>query len=487
MSLKVIGFWLGAALFASVLLLVQPSETLSSTAIKVAAVTCLMACWWLTEALPLPATALLPTVLFPFLDIASAKTVSQSYGHPLIFLFIGGFFMASAVEKSQLHRRIALGVIRYLGSKPPRLILGFMVSTAILSMWISNTATTMLMLPIALAVIGKMNTQSDTFAKALLLSIAYGATIGGTATLIGTPPNAVLAAVIEDLYGYTIGFAQWMTFGIPLSFIMLMLTWFLLTRVLHQVPADNQISVDATLNAERKKLGSMSFAEKAVAIVFTVVAISWTVRGLIQTDNWKFVHDSTIAIAGALLMFSIPLPQSEHNKNKYLLNWETAVAIPWGILLLFGGGLSLASGIKSSGLAQAIADGLYTFHHWPFVLFMLLLAIGTTFLTEVTSNTATSAILLPIVGAGAVAMGIHPFGPLFAVAIASSYAYMLPVATPPNAIVFGSGQIQIRDMAQSGFVLNILGCIILVSVIYLWLPVIWSIDLSQIPHWVSSP
>jgi len=465
-------------MFALFLLMPVPAG-MPPEGMKVAAVAALMATFWMTEAIAIPATALMPIALFPLLGVMPTPKVTAAYANHLIYLFLGGFLIAVTIEKWHLHKRIALHTIHLIGVTPQRIVLGFMLATAFLSAWISNTATAMLMLTIGLAVLRQAsasadghqeaNLQQSAFGTTLMLAIAYSASIGGVATLIGTPPNAILAGIIEKNYGYTIGFAQWMLFGLPLSLVMLVATWFYLTRFimgkeLAELPGGKQAISD-----QLKTLGSMSSQEKKVLAVFVFVAAAWIFRGLFDFEFLKDVKDSSIAIIAALLLFIIP---SDWRKGEFLLDWNTAARIPWDIIILFGGGFALASGFESSGLTQWIANELVILQGAGLVVTVLAVVLIVIFLTEVTSNTATASLILPVIGAFAIAVQIHPFYLMVAVAVAASFAFMLPVATPPNAIVFSSRQITIPQMAKAGLWLNLFGSIIVTVFVVVVLPVV---------------
>jgi solute carrier family 13 (sodium-dependent dicarboxylate transporter), member 2/3/5 len=490
-----IGFFLGPLLFFLILILPTPAA-MNPSAIKVAAVAILMAVWWITEAIPIPATALLPIALFPLLGVMKAAESTTQYANHLIFLFLGGFFIAVTMEKWHLHTRIALHTIKLIGVGPSRIILGFMLATAFLSMWISNTATAMMMLPIALAVVNqaadfikKNNIKGvDTrpshfrFGTALMLGIAYAASIGGVATIIGTPPNTIMVGFIEKTYGQQISFAKWMSIGVPLSTIMLILAWVYLVKIavppeIKELPGGRKV-----LLSELEKLGRITKAEKLILVVFFLVAFSWISHSFIHIEALKYVHDSTIAIIGALLLFIIPV---DFKKGEFLLDWQTAVKVPWDVILLFGGGLALANGFQVSGLDQWIGQQLNFLQGAPLFILIFIIIFITMVLTEVTSNTATSAMLIPIMGGIALAMAIHPFGPIFAAGIAASYAFMLPVATPPNAVVFGSKYLTIPRMAKIGFFLNLIGCILITLLILYLVPLIWHLDLHALPDWLK--
>lgn len=485
---QVSGLVLGPALFALLLLLPVP-DGMTPAGMKVAATATLMACWWVTEAIPIPATALLPIALFPVLGVMKAPDATASYANHLIFLFMGGFLIAVTIEKWNLHKRIALHTVRLIGITPDRIVLGFMIATAFLSMWISNTATAMMMMTIGLAVIRATMALLEErnqhvmpgelpFATALMLGIAYAASIGGVATLIGTPPNAILAGVLEKNYGISIGFAQWMIFALPLSVIMLVLTWVYLVRVafpsdMRELPGGRQ-----TIHSELKKLGPISKEEIKVLTVFALVAGAWMLRGILDVAELAMVKDSTIAIIGALLLFLIPV---NLKKGEFLLDWPTAVRIPWDIIILFGGGFALAHGFSTSGLTEWLAGQLNVLQGTNLVVAIFAIVVLVIFLTELTSNTATATLMLPIIGALALSMQIHPLGPMIGVAIAASFAFMLPVATPPNAIVFSSRQVTIPQMARAGFWLNIVGSILITLLVTVLLPRVWNIDLGKLP------
>jgi len=472
---RLTGLILGPVLFAALLLLPLPTG-MSPQGMKVAAVAVLMATFWITEAIAIPATALIPIALFPLLAVMPTAKVTAAYANHLIYLFLGGFLLAASIEKWQLHKRIALHTIQLVGVTPKRIILGFMLATAFLSAWISNTATAMLMMTIGLAVLRQTysGTEQDSgeipassFGTALMLGIAYAASIGGVATLIGTPPNAILAGIAEKNFGYTIGFAQWMMFGLPLSVVMLSLTWYYLTRFIMGKTNIELPGGRRAIRQQLKALGPMSPQEKKVLAVFVFVAVAWIFRGLVEIDYLKNVTDSSIAIFAALLLFMIP---ADWQKGEFLLDWSTAVRIPWDIIVLFGGGFALASGFESSGLTQWIAAELVVLQGAGLVMTVLAVVLIVIFLTEVTSNTATASLVVPVIGAFALAVQIHPLYLMVAVAIAASFAFMLPVATPPNAIVFSTRQISIAQMAKAGIWLNLCGSLIITACVVLLIP-----------------
>ena len=440
-----------------------------------------MAIWWLTDAIPVPATALLPLVLFPSLGVLSAADAASPYARELIFLFMGGFLIAAAMEKSGLHRRIALNVMGRFGASPSRLILGFMVATAFLSMWISNTATAAMMLPVAIAVSETLRPSNAEipfeFGLALMLGIAYSASIGGVATLIGSPPNAVLAASAAELIGQEIGFGQWMMVGLPLTMVMLPIAWLLLTKWLHR-PGDVSGDVASLIETERVALGKASQGEWVVGLVFTSTALAWLFRApkeigdVIIPGLQSFIpeiRDSTIAMAAALLLFVIPI-RSERGGRA--LDWAAAKKIPWDVLVLFGGGLSLAKAMDHSGLARWIGNSLADLGSLSALLIIAAVATLFVFLTEVTSNTATASMAMPIMASVAIPLGLPPATLMATAALACSMAFMLPVATPPNAIVFGSNYLTIGQMSRAGFLLNLIAIAIITAAATFLIPAI---------------
>jgi len=463
--------WLWLILGPSVMLLtclVEPPVGMSVAALKTAGLAFWMASWWVSEVVPIPATALLPIVISPLADIAAIKSVTAPYGHPLIFLFLGGFLISIAMERWGLHKRIALSTMLYAGKKPSLQILAMMLVTAFLSMWMSNTATAVMMLPIALSItslVKQSDPENEGFGKALLLSIAYGASIGGIATLIGTPPNALMAAYLSDSYQIEIGFAQWMIVGVPLSLSMLIISWVWLTKFAYKVDANvkngQKIDTKAVFSTQLKNLGVMQRAEKGVLFVFVLAALCWIFRPVLADFSGLKISDTAIAIAAALLLFVLP---ANKGSNERILDWQSASNVPWGVLLLFGGGLTLAAQIKSSGLAEYIAHMIEGASAIPLVMSVLVVVALITFLTEITSNTATAAGFLPLLGPVAESITGSPLVWVIPAAIACSCAFMMPVATPPNAIVFGSGQIQMRDMIRAGFVLNIVAIVLITLV-----------------------
>ena len=448
-----------------------PEDAMPTSANRVAAVAVLMALLWITEAIPIPATALLPVVLFPVLGVMPIEDATANYANHLVFLFLGGFWIAAAVERSELHRRIALHVLGLVGDRQDRIIFGFMAATAFLSMWLSNTATTMMMLPIAMAVAGRLDGGAHTpFGRSLMLGIAYAASIGGVGTLIGTPPNAVLAGIVEKTQGISIGFGQWMQFGVPLALVMLFICWWYLTHLNARLGAREGERGLQMIAQERVGLGGMSRAEQRVMLVFGAVAVLWVAKGLFPWSWLNGLNDSTIAMAGALALFVIPAGTDDRSA---LLDWESAVHIPWDVLILFGGGFALAQGFQQSGLTGWIGQQLDFLQHLHWFVLVVAVAAVTIFLTEMTSNTATASMLLPIVAGLAAAAGQEAFTPMVATALAASFAFMLPVATPPNAIVFASRQVTIAEMARAGIWMNLIGITVIAAFVAFVLPWVW--------------
>lgn len=466
---RTIGLLLGPAFLVASLIMPPPAEV-GIDAWRALGLMLLMATWWSTEAIPIPATALLPICLVPALGLGSVRDATEPYAHPLIFLFLGGFTIGLAMQRWNLHRRIALNIILGVGSEPRRQIAGFMLATAFLSMWVSNTATSIMMLPICLSVIKMQEEQNSErarlFATRLLLAIAYSASVGGIATLIGTPPNALLAAYLSENHDIQVGFAQWMLIGVPVSATMLLVIWWWLTRGVAPSGASNgqQKKDSEPVRRELEKLGAMQRGETLVLAVFVGTALAWIAQPLLSENLLPWLGDTVIAIAAAVALFLIPV---NLRTRTFLMDWETARDIPWGVLLLFGGGLSLAGVISSSGLAKTIAESLSFVEMLPLVLTICLVATVIIFLTEVTSNTATTAAFLPLMGALAVSQGAEPYLLAVPAALAASCAFMMPVATPPNAIVFGSGHMRISDMIKAGFVLNLAGILIVTVLGYL--------------------
>jgi sodium-dependent dicarboxylate transporter 2/3/5 len=448
-----------------------------------------MAIWWITEAVPIAGTALLPLIVLPLLGVLSIKQVSSNYMDPTVLLYMGGFLLATAIEKWGLHRRIALNIINLLGTDLRRIVLGFMLATGFLSMWISNSATALMMLPIGLAVIGQFKHHlgeengilSSHLAKNLLLGIAYSASIGGMATLIGTPTNNILRAVVEKLYNYTIDFNEWMLFAFPFTVLLMAIAWFYLVNFANPLPKKFQLSeAKSVIQEQLTKLGKITFEEKTVLIVFGLVCFSWITRSFLLAPLLPALDDTIIALTGVVVLLVLPSSGKNAHKGR-ILDWKTAEQIPWGVLILFGGGLALAEGFKETGLADWIGQHLSLIEGVSFFLLLLIIVAAVNFLTEVTSNVATASMLLPILASVAIKLDVHPFGLMVGATLAASCAFMLPVATPPNAVVFGPGYLKIKDMVKAGLGLNIISIILLTLMVYFILPWLWKIDLQAYP------
>lgn len=467
-----IGLILGPLLLIMTLVIPAPGG-MSESAWLAAGMAFWLATWWATEPIPIPATSLLPIVLIPALGLGSVKEATSPYADPVIFLFLGGFVLGLAMQRWNLHLRIALLTLRAMGPQPSHQIAGFMIATAFISMWVSNTATTVMMLPIGLSVIALLQAEHskelDRFANNLLLGIAYAASVGGIATLIGTPPNALLAGFLANNHGIQLGFGQWMLIGLPVSVGMLLFIWWHLTRKGFQIDAQHH-SADMLME-ELRKLGPLSKGEKMVGLVFLLAAAAWIFQPII-VKQLSWVNDTTIAMMAAVLLFLIPV---DAGKRIFVMSWEDSKNLPWGVLLLFGGGLSMANIIKVSGLAEWIAQSLGAFGAWPLLIVIGLVVLVIIFLTEVTSNTATAAAFLPLLGALAVAQGISPMLLAVPAAIAASCAFMMPVATPPNAIVFATGHVRIQSMISTGFAINIFGVFFVTLVCYALIGLIWGV------------
>ncbi|WP_130736115.1 DASS family sodium-coupled anion symporter, partial [Flavobacterium sp. J27] len=463
LSKKKVGLYLGPLLFVLIQLFFKP-EGLNQAGIGILASTVWVAIWWITEPIAIPVVSLLPIVLFPLSGGLSLSETTASYGHQYIFLFMGGFILAIAIEKWNLHKRIALTIIKIVGTNMNQIILGFMIATAFLSMWISNTATAVMILPVGIAVVKQLKDNIETkenenllFGKMLMLAIAYSASIGGMATLIGTPPNLVLAGVVEKTYHTEITFLQWFMFGFPLSIILLYLCWLYLTKFAYKINQKEFPGGKQEIEKQLQNLGPVTYQEKMVFIVFLITAIAWISRSFLLVKLFPSIDDTTIAIVCSLILFLIP--SKKNNEN--LMTWNDAVTLPWGILLLFGGGMALALGFEKSGLATWIGNHLTLLEGASILLLVLVLVTAINFLTEITSNMATTAMLLPVLVSLSLIIDVHPYILLVCATLAASCAFMLPVATPPNAVVFGSGYLKVEDMVKKGVWMNIISILII--------------------------
>ena len=461
---KKVGLLVAPLLFFIVINL--PNYLVSQTADAVIAAALWMVIWWITEAVHIAVTALLPIILFPLLGVMSASDVGANYGSPIIFLFFGGFVLALALEKVNLHKRIALTIIKFTGTTPNKVVLGFMIATAFLSMWISNTASTVVMLPIAISVISLLIHDTDGFTKgdknfalSVMLGIAFSANAGGIATVIGTPPNSVLIGLLENEYQIEISFIKWMTMGLPFAILMVTLCYLVLVKWMFPCKDIKFEASSHVISDELKKLGKLSIQERRVLTIFGVTISLWICRTLInQLVPALKLTDTIISLIGALSLFAIPM---NFKKGTFILSWNDTSKLAWGILLLFGGGLALAKGMASSGLVgiitQAIENGGYT----PLIIITLLIILML-FMTELMSNVALVAVLAPVVAGIAQGLNIPIINVLIPVTMASSCAFMLPMATPPNAIVFASGHVKVKQMVKAGIVLNLLAVVLLV-------------------------
>jgi sodium-dependent dicarboxylate transporter 2/3/5 len=492
-----------APLVAAYLILFVELDPTNPALTHTLAVAIMMAIWWVTEILPLAITSLLPIVLFPALGIMNGKAVSATYFNHVIFLFIGGFLVALAIQKWYLHRRIALNILRVVGSSPARILLGFMFATAFLSMWISNTATAMLMVPILLSVIGKLediNGQERVrhFALGLLLAIAYSASIGGIATLVGTPPNLSFARIF-DIYFPTapeISFALWFFYAFPIALLLFGILFGYLYFVFIRRRSNWQSLSRAEIQRSYLDLGKKKFEEKVLLAAFVALALLWFFRadivlGDFRLPGWsslfrhpEYFNDGTVAVLIAVLLFLVP---SREKPGTFLMDWKAAEAIPWEIILLFGGGFALASGFKESGLSTWFGEQLKFLSGVHPLVLIFSITFLVTFLTEVTSNTATVEALLPILAGLAISIETNPLLLMLPATIAGSLAFMLPVATPPNAIIFGSKRVTVIQMARTGFLLNLIGIVVLTLVTYYFGTLVFDIVEGVMPDWAQHP
>lgn len=462
---------LGPVLFICINFLPAP-ELLNPVAWKVISVAAWMITWWITETVPLPVTALIPLLLFPLIGIFEIKEAAASYAHPVIFLFMGGFMIALGLEKRNLHLRIALNLIKLTGTHPDGIILGFMLSTAFISMWISNTATTVMMLPIAMSVISLLRAEEAPegtksfrrFALSLLLGIAYAANIGGAMTIIGTPPNVVSIAYVRDLLETDLTFTRWLVIGFPVGVFLIGVTYFLMTKIIYPSGIKNFEASEQLIHGKIKALGAISKEEITVTIVFATTAICWIIRQPINNlIGSNVLNDTVIAMAGGVLMFIIPV---DVRKGEYLLDWESTKKLPWGILILFGGGICLASGLEHSGLVQLIGELIASQRDINVWVLVLILTSIMLFMTEIMSNVALCVIFIPVIIGITQGFGYNPLLAVIPATLSASYAFMMPVSTPPNAIVFSSGQIKIREMMVIGVFLNVLAIATLMLAAY---------------------
>lgn len=482
-----VGLYLGPFLFTLTLLFFAP-EGLSFEARAVLATTLWVATWWITEAIPIPVTSLLPIFLLPVTGALNSATVTSAYGDDIIFLFLGGFFIAIAMEKWNLHKRIALGIIAFVGTSTQRILLGFMLATAFLSMWVSNTAAVMMMIPMALAITAQVaSALKDTpeagdipaFEKSLIFAVGYAGTIGGMGTLIGTPPNIILAAQMRELFDVEISFASWMMIGVPVGVVLLAAAWLYLGRVAFRMRIKGIPGGKALIDNERTQLGKISFEETAVACVFGFAAFMWISRGFLWTSILPELRDGMIAVLAAIILFIVPVKAPGRGR---ILDWKDSKEIPWGILLLFGGGLAIAAGFRETGLSAWLGSQLTVLDSLHLIVIIACATLLILFLTEITSNTATATMILPVVAALALALNIHPFALMIPCAMAANCAFMLPVGTPPNAIIFATEKLRIVEMARVGFAVNLIAAFCIVMAVYFLVPVVFDVDLNVVPE-----
>ncbi len=478
----------GATLFL-VMLLLAPPAGMSEPAWKTTAVLTLMAVWWISEAIPIFATALLPIVLFPILDIAPIKDATAPYANPIIFLFMGGFFIALGIESHGLHRRISLWLLSKISPEPMFIVGGFMLASALISMWVSNSATTLMMLPIGQSVVHlvlgeeKDELARSNFSAAMMLGIAYSASIGGLGTLVGTPPNAFLAGFMNETYKVQISFAQWAMLGVPLVFISLPLSWLLMTRWIFPLPKRQLRSSKEIIASQLAELGALTRGEKRVAAIFTLTALLWMFEPLLTTWFPKVkLSDAGIAIFGAVLLFITPI---DLKASTFVLSLEQARKLPFDVLILFGGGISLAQAIQKSGLSSFVSQSLSSLSDASLLSVVLLVSLVAIFATELIGNTALAATLLPILAPVALAMGENPYLLLLPATLGVSCAFMLPVGTPPNAIVYASGFITTAQMARAGFWLNVLFTILITLLVFLLASFVFDVQFGTLPDWAT--
>ncbi|MBZ8175558.1 SLC13 family permease [Staphylococcus delphini] len=482
---QAIGLVLGPLLFALILLFVRPDD-LAFKGVYVLAITAWIAIWWITEAIPIPATSLLPLVLLPLGHVMNSATVSAQYGNDVIYLFLGGFILAIAMERWDLHTRIALTIISSIGTSTGRILLGFMVATGGLSMFVSNTAAVMIMIPIGLAIIKEANalkTEADSdasiqkFERSLVLGIGYAGTIGGMGTLIGTPPLIILKGQYATNFGGELSFAKWMIVGVPTVILLLFLAWLYFKFIAFRHDMKTLPGGQKVIKDKLDALGKIKYEEKVVFVVFLLASFLWISREFLLS-KWAFtelVADGTIAMFVSILLFLIP---AKH-QHKRILDWSVAKELPWGVLILFGGGLALAKGIQQSGLAAWLGEQLTLLKGVSPIIIVVVITVFILFLTEITSNTATATMILPILATLSVAIDVHPLLLMAPAAMAANCAYMLPVGTPPNAIVFGTGKIQIKEMAVKGFVMNLISIVVIIVVVYFIMPLVLGIDITH--------
>ena len=480
---KLIGLVAGPLLFVLFMFVIEPAG-LSPEGRSVLASTLWIAVWWITEAIPIPITSLLPVILLPITGAMEGGDVVSAYGADIIFLFLGGFMLAIAMEKWNLHQRIALTIVKAIGASPRRIILGFMVATGFLSMWVSNTAATMMMIPVGLAVASQAartlqgsehEGELPRFERSLVLGVGYSATIGGLGTLIGTPPLAIMAGLAPDLAGTSIGFGQWMMLGVPVVVVLMACTWLYLTGIAYRISFKELPGGRELIGKQLADLGRMTNQEKKVLIVFLFAAFMWVSRDFLWTDLIPGISDGMIAMIAMIALFALPSGKPHEPK---IMQWEDSKTVPWGVLILFGGGLAIAAGFTSSGLSEWIGTQMGGLAGLNYIIIVIAAAALVLFLTEITSNTATATMILPVMASFATALGVHPLALMVPCAMAANSAFMLPVGTPPNAIMFGTGKLTIMQMVRAGWWVNLIALVLLILAVVFLLPVVWPIDMT---------
>lgn len=481
-STQRLGFFLGPLLLLATLVLPAP-DGMGTAAWATSGVAALMAIWWMTEAIPIPATALIPLAVFPLVGAGSIRETAAPFADPIIFLFLGGFLIALAMERWSLHRRIALNIISRVGTGPAALVGGFMLAAALISMWVSNTATALMMLPVALSVVEVATRAGDrgNFAVALLLGLAYGCNIGGMATLVGTPPNALLAGFMESEYGITLSFASWLGIGLPIVAVGLPIAYLVLTRLTFKLGKGALKGAAQSVDQDLASMGPVSRQEKLVGLVFFLTALLWVTRPLLL-GMLPSLSDAGIAMTAGVALFLMP---ADFGKGEFLLDWPTARRVPWGTLILFGGGLSLAGAFTRTGLSTWIGESMGALSGFPVLIILLVLVTLVVLLTELTSNAATTATMLPVIAAMAIGIGQNPMMLAIPAVLSASCAFMLPVATPPNAIVFGSERITIPQMAKAGLWLNLVFIVILTAAAYTLIMWVFGVEAGVVPAWAT--
>jgi len=478
--LKYFNLLLGPTLFSIFFFIVGPFEGMTYESHGIFCSVLWIASWWITEAIPIPVTSLLPLVLFPVTGGYDLGLTASAYGNDIIYFYLAGFFIAIAMEKWNLHQRIALTIISIVGTNKKNMILGFMLATAFLSAFLSNTSTSIMMLPIGIAIISQVSKSKkynhSNFGKVLMLGIAYSASIGGFSTLYGTPPNLILKSNIQQFFNYTIDFDQWFLLALPLSITLLFICWVYLVNFSFSLSSESSISKNQIIN-KLNELGKIKYEEVIVLIIFSLFVITLLLKRKIQIYIIS-IDDTIIAIFYAILLFIF----NSKDGNKKIISWKDSAKLPWGIVLLFGGGLSLAAAMQGSGLTLWIGEKLYGLNTFSVIIIVLSIVFVVNFLTEITSNLATVSMILPILATLSITLGLHPFVIMISATIAASCAFMLPVATPPNAVVFGSGYLRIKDMIKTGLFMNLISILLVTLYVYYILPEILGIDITVFPE-----